>query len=83
MNLFLSIGAFDDQILSLLWIRINGPNLKSQTLSVPLSPASTLKWLGFSDLGSPVVMDSAGIINIYDRKATLWRIASNTNRQVT
>ncbi|XP_008217215.1 WD repeat and HMG-box DNA-binding protein 1 [Nasonia vitripennis] len=76
-----SIGAFGDQILSLLWVRICGPNLKSHTLPVPLSPASNLMWLGFSDLGSPVVMDAEGIINIYDKKAFLWRVASNTNRQ--
>ena len=76
------IGAFNNQSLSLLWIRICGPNLRSHTLQVPLSPASTLMWLGFSDLGSPIILDSEGIINIYDKKASLWRVASNTNRQV-
>lgn len=79
---FLFSGAFDDQIISLLSIRINGPNLKSQTLPVPLTPASKLMWLGYSDIGSPTVMDSEGIINIYDKKASLWRIASNTKRRV-
>jgi chromosome transmission fidelity protein 4 len=76
------IGAFGDQNLSLLWIRICGPNIRSTTLQVPLSPASNLMWLGFSDLGSPVIMDVEGIINIFDKKASLWRVACNTNRLV-
>ncbi|XP_058806114.1 WD repeat and HMG-box DNA-binding protein 1 [Phymastichus coffea] len=75
-----SIGAFGDQILNLMWIRICGPNLKSHTLRVPLSPKSHLMWVGFSDIGSPVVLDSEGIINMYDKKAILWRVACNTNR---
>ncbi|KAJ8681513.1 hypothetical protein QAD02_017305 [Eretmocerus hayati] len=75
-----SIGAHGDQMMSLLWIRVLGPNLKSYSLHLPLSRASNLMWLGFSDLSSPVVMDSDGIINLYDQKARLWRVASNTNR---
>ncbi|XP_014213923.1 WD repeat and HMG-box DNA-binding protein 1 [Copidosoma floridanum] len=75
-----SIGTSGDQIMSLLWIRVSGTYLKNNTLPVPLSPAANLMWLGFSDLGSPIVMDADGIINIFDRKSSLWRIAANTNR---
>ncbi|KAL7298415.1 hypothetical protein TKK_0008609 [Trichogramma kaykai] len=76
-----SIGiSANDQNMGLLWINVLGPNLKSKTLPIPLSAEATLMWVGFSDLYSPVVMDSKGIINIYDKKAMLWRVACDTSR---
>lgn len=75
------VGASDDQHLSMLWIKIIGPNLRNQKLEVPLSPASKLMWLGFSDLHSPTIMDTEGIIKMYDKKSSMWRVACDTDRQ--
>lgn len=66
----------------MLWIKIIGPNLRNQKLEVPLSPASKLMWLGFSDLHSPTIMDTEGIIKMYDKKSSMWRVACDTDRQV-
>lgn len=72
------LGANDDQNMNLMWIRVCGPHLKSHTSPLPLSPASNLSWLGFTDLGSPVAMDAEGVLNIYDRKSTLWKVGCDT-----
>ncbi|XP_034948517.1 WD repeat and HMG-box DNA-binding protein 1-like [Chelonus insularis] len=74
------VGASKDQQMNLMWIQIRGINLKSRTLSVPLSPAAKLMWLGLSDLGSPVVMDSEGVIKIFNRQSNLWRVAADTDK---
>lgn len=61
---------------------MSGINLKSQTMQLPLSPSSELMWLGLSDLGSPILQDEEGIISVYDRKSSLWRVVSDANRTV-
>lgn len=68
--------------MSLLCIQIFGTRLRNQQLSVPLSPSSDLIWLGLSDLGSPVIMDSEDIIKIYDKKSSLWKVVCDMNCQV-
>lgn len=68
--------------MNLLWIEVRGVHLRSQNLTVPLSPASELMWLGLSDVGSPTIMDADDVIKIYDKKSCLWRVACDTNIQV-
>ena len=76
------IGATNDQHMNLMWIRIRGPDLRNQTLTVPLSPSSELSWLGLSDSASPIIMDEEGLVKIYDKKSCLWRVACDTDKQV-
>lgn len=76
------VGVSNDQHMNLMWIRIRGPDLRSQTLSVPLAPSCELMWLGLSDLASPTVMDEEGLLKIYDKKSSLWRVAVDTDKQV-
>lgn len=68
--------------MNLLLIQIQRLNLYSKTLSLPLSPSSELMWLGISDLGSPVIMDADDIIKVYNKKSSLWKVASDMNEQV-
>lgn len=68
--------------MNLLWIQIRRLTLHSQTLCLPLSPSSELMWLGLSDLGSPVLMDADDIIKVYNKRSSLWKVASNMNGQV-
>ncbi|XP_031834526.2 WD repeat and HMG-box DNA-binding protein 1 isoform X1 [Nomia melanderi] len=75
------IGASGDQNMSLLWIQIRGLTLYSRKLSLPLSPSSELMWIGLTDLGSPVIMDTDDIIRVYNKKSSLWKVASDLNRQ--
>ncbi|CAK9804293.1 WD repeat and HMG-box DNA-binding protein 1 [Anthophora quadrimaculata] len=75
------IGASGDQCMNLLLIQIRGVHLYSRTLCLPLSPSSELMWLGFSDLGSPVIMDADDVIKVYSKKSSLWRVASDMSEQ--
>lgn len=75
------IGISGDQCMNLLLIQIQRLNLYSKTLSLPLSPSSELMWLGISDLGSPVIMDADDIIKVYNKKSSLWKVASDMNEQ--
>ncbi|KAL6444509.1 hypothetical protein ACFW04_001974 [Cataglyphis niger] len=75
------IGPAGDQNINLLWIQIQGAHLRSQTLTVPLSPTSDLMWLGLSDAHSPVVIDSDDIIRIYNKRSCQWRVLCDTNIQ--
>ena len=75
------IGASGDQSMSLLWIQIRGTALYNRTMPLPLSPSSELMWLGLSDLGSPITMDTDDVINVYSKKSSLWRVASDMNEQ--
>jgi len=63
-------------------IQIQGVHLRSKTLSLPLSPASDLMWLGLSDIYSPTTMDSEDIIRIYDKTSSQWRVLCDINAQV-
>ncbi|XP_047354511.1 WD repeat and HMG-box DNA-binding protein 1 isoform X1 [Vespa velutina] len=75
------LGTTGDQHMSLLCIQIFGTRLKNQKLTIPLSPSSDLIWLGLSDLGSPVIMDSEDIIKIYDKRSSLWKVVCDMDRQ--
>ncbi|KYM96439.1 WD repeat and HMG-box DNA-binding protein 1 [Cyphomyrmex costatus] len=75
------VGPAGDQNISLLWIQIQGAHLRSQTLTLPLSPTSDLMWLGLSDARSPTIMDSDDVIRIYDKKSCQWRVLCDANAQ--
>lgn len=76
------VGTSGDQHMNLMWIRIKGPSLRNQTLNIPLAPSTELSWIGLTELASPTVMDEDGLVKIYDRKASLWRVACDTDQQV-
>ncbi|XP_033334142.2 WD repeat and HMG-box DNA-binding protein 1 isoform X2 [Megalopta genalis] len=75
------IGASGDQNMNLLWIQIRGLTLYSRKLSLPLSPSSELMWIGLSDLGSPAIMDADDVIRVYNKKSSLWKVASDLSGQ--
>ncbi|XP_025153504.1 WD repeat and HMG-box DNA-binding protein 1 isoform X2 [Harpegnathos saltator] len=75
-----AVGTNGDQHINLLWIQVQGVSLRSQTLTVPLSPSSDLMWLGLtSDVGSPITMDADDVVRIYDKRSCLWRVVCDTN----
>lgn len=60
----------DEQVLSCLLLEAFGLSLRSRTLPLPITPKSKLTWVGFSDQGSPITMDSYGMIRAF--KSNLW-----------
>ena len=49
---------------------------------LPLAPNSTLSWLGFSDLGSPCIQDSAGQVRMANREYSAWTEICDTKTLV-
>ncbi|XP_064097260.1 WD repeat and HMG-box DNA-binding protein 1-like [Macrobrachium nipponense] len=76
----IGMGASGDQSMAAVVLHINGGrHLSPMSCHVPLSPRSFLAWAGFSDEGTPVIMDSAGIVHIMHLKyGPNWTSILNT-----
>uniref|UniRef100_A0A182NHX9 Uncharacterized protein n=1 Tax=Anopheles dirus TaxID=7168 RepID=A0A182NHX9_9DIPT len=67
-----SAPASEDQHISLMIVTCVNFKLRCREVRVPLTAASQLRWIGFTDRGSPVVYDSAGQMNIYHASSNIW-----------
>ncbi|XP_050076148.1 WD repeat and HMG-box DNA-binding protein 1 [Anopheles maculipalpis] len=67
-----SAPANEDQHISLMIVTCVNFKLRCREVRVPLSAGSELRWLGYSDRGSPVVYDTAGRLTIYHATLNLW-----------
>ncbi|XP_068235136.1 WD repeat and HMG-box DNA-binding protein 1 [Palaemon carinicauda] len=74
------MGASGDQSMAAAVLHMNGgKHLAPMSCHIPLSPRSFLAWAGFSDEGTPVIMDSAGMVHIMHLKYGLnWTSILNT-----
>ncbi|XP_068626537.1 WD repeat and HMG-box DNA-binding protein 1 isoform X2 [Battus philenor] len=61
-----------DQHLAMDIIAINGRQVRSKTVELPLTPSSKLTWIGSSDVGSPCAYDNTGILRLYDIASGVW-----------
>ncbi|XP_048489495.1 WD repeat and HMG-box DNA-binding protein 1 [Plutella xylostella] len=61
-----------DQHLAMDIIAMNGHQIRTKTVPVPLTPGSRLTWLGCSDSGSPCTADSSGTIRLYHVASAVW-----------
>ncbi|KPJ08679.1 WD repeat and HMG-box DNA-binding protein 1 [Papilio machaon] len=61
-----------DQHLAMDIIALNGRQVRSKTVHLPLTPGSKLAWLGCTDVGSPCTYDTAGILRLYDIASGIW-----------
>lgn len=75
--------AGDDQHIALLYVQAIGLSLRCRELSLPLSPNSKLRWLGYSDRGSPVFSDSTGMVRMMNLKSNFWMPVCDTNEHVS
>ncbi|XP_064600556.1 WD repeat and HMG-box DNA-binding protein 1-like [Liolophura sinensis] len=74
-------GVPGDQCLGCILLHV-GSRRKSLLggESVPLSPRSTLNWLGFSAEGTPGLVDSSGVVRLLNRSlGNTWIQVCNTN----
>ncbi|XP_058835522.1 WD repeat and HMG-box DNA-binding protein 1 [Topomyia yanbarensis] len=62
----------EDQQINLMLITCVKFKLRCREISIPLSAGAEIRWLGYSDKGSPLVYDSAGIMRLYHASANLW-----------
>lgn len=81
------VGVSGDQKLSILHYRFLGGkpySFKLTTYPVALSPKATLEWLGFSLEGSPVTVDSKGLIQLTKKQINnQWVEIANTRQKLS
>ncbi|XP_013135279.1 PREDICTED: WD repeat and HMG-box DNA-binding protein 1 [Papilio polytes] len=64
--------GLSDQHLAMDIIALNGRQVRSKTVHLPLTPGSRLAWLGCTDVGSPCTYDTAGVLRLYDIASGIW-----------
>lgn len=47
-------------------------NCRRTGITVALSSGARLNWAGCSELGSPVTLDSSGMLRMYNTSSSLW-----------
>ncbi|XP_058464750.1 WD repeat and HMG-box DNA-binding protein 1 [Malaya genurostris] len=62
----------EDQQINLMLITCVKFKLRCREVPIPLTAGAEMRWLGYTDKGSPVVYDSAGIMRLYQASANLW-----------
>ena len=79
-------GACGDQQIHMLLLNTR-PSLNSsntQCVPVALSPQSYVAWAGFSDEGTPVVVDSDGYVRmLHPKYPGIWTVLCNTKQRVS
>lgn len=77
-----SCPATDEQFISAMLIETMSLTLQTKYLQLPLTPGSKLKWIGYTDKGSPVSADSYGIIRYFHQKFNCWFTICDTSVHV-
>ncbi|KAL5011184.1 hypothetical protein ScPMuIL_011733, partial [Solemya velum] len=70
-----------DQSLELLLIKVDGKRKRTllNGISLPLSPKASVSWLGFTAEGTPLYMDSAGVVRMLNKAfGPSWTPVANT-----
>ncbi|CAG4978098.1 unnamed protein product [Parnassius apollo] len=68
-----------DQHLAMDIIALNGRQVRSKTVNLPLTPSSKLAWIGSTDVGSPCTYDNTGILRLYDIASGVWMPICDTS----
>ncbi|KAG5888708.1 hypothetical protein JTB14_035773 [Gonioctena quinquepunctata] len=61
-----------DQSVSIKLYKFEGTSMDCKDIGSALSPESKLRWLGFSDVGTPAMMDSTGFLCLYPHNCNTW-----------
>ncbi|XP_049691894.2 WD repeat and HMG-box DNA-binding protein 1 [Helicoverpa armigera] len=70
--------GYTDQHLAMDIIAMNGRQVRSKTVPLPLTPSSKLAWLGTTDVGSPCAYDNSGMLRLYDVASGVWMPVCDT-----
>ncbi|XP_044753645.1 WD repeat and HMG-box DNA-binding protein 1 isoform X1 [Coccinella septempunctata] len=69
-----------DQNICFKHIRLDAMSFQGQDLGGTLGPQSTLLWMGFSDSGTPGVLDSCGLLHMHPLHCNTWIPFCNVNK---
>ncbi|XP_034835904.1 WD repeat and HMG-box DNA-binding protein 1 [Maniola hyperantus] len=64
--------GLSDQHLAMDIVALNGRQVRSKTVLLPLTPGSKLSWIGTTDVGSPCAYDNTGTLRLYDVSSGVW-----------
>ncbi|XP_039757600.1 WD repeat and HMG-box DNA-binding protein 1 [Pararge aegeria] len=64
--------GLSDQHLAVDIVALNGRQVRSKTVLLPLTPGSKLSWIGTTDVGSPCAYDNTGVLRLYDVSSGVW-----------
>jgi chromosome transmission fidelity protein 4 len=73
----------NDQNINIKLIKFTGLSMESRDINAALGPESTLSWLGFSDVGTPAMMDSLGMLSLHPISCNLWIPFCDTTKEVS
>ncbi|XP_065173961.1 LOW QUALITY PROTEIN: WD repeat and HMG-box DNA-binding protein 1 [Atheta coriaria] len=71
-----------DQNVEVLLVNLEGASIECRHLKSAIGPDATLQWLGFTDVGTPAMMDSAGIISLHPLQSNIWLPFCNTKKHM-
>jgi len=83
----LKLFKFEGEFLSSILLYYShslfeGTNVESHDLGSALGPESTLFWVGFSDVGTPAMYDSLGMLSLFPPKCNTWIPFCDTTEHV-
>ncbi|XP_008197856.2 WD repeat and HMG-box DNA-binding protein 1 [Tribolium castaneum] len=71
-----------DQCINIKLIAFNGLSMHSCDIGAALGPESTLTWLGFTDFGTPAMVDSLGMVSLFPLSCNIWIPFCDTARHM-
>jgi chromosome transmission fidelity protein 4 len=71
----------NDQNINIKLIKFTGLSMESRDINAALGPESTLSWVGFSDVGTPAMMDSLGMLSLHPISCNLWIPFCDTTKE--
>lgn len=72
-----------DQCINTKLIHFTGLTMDSRDINAALGPESSLTWLGFSDVGTPAMVDSLGMLSLYPPTCNIWIPFCDTTKHVS
>lgn len=71
-----------EQPLAAMLVNTIGLSVRCRTVPLTLAAEARLRWLGFTERGSPVCADSTGTVWLYSNRGGYWMPICNTAEQV-
>ncbi|KAF2895708.1 hypothetical protein ILUMI_10488 [Ignelater luminosus] len=61
-----------DQCIKSMLVKLEGMSVENKNINSALRPETQLQWIGFTDLGTPAMFDSFGLLYLYPSTSNIW-----------
>lgn len=72
-----------DQNIDLFLITFDGMAFSKKQIGSALRAEAKLFWLGFSDVGTPAMYDTFGVLSLYPQQTSVWIPFCDTTKNVS